>query len=58
MSAERARIRIAVLDDYRNVALSMADWSVLGTRATVTAFNDHLTDTDALVARPQSIYKH
>jgi phosphoglycerate dehydrogenase-like enzyme len=54
MSAERAQIRIAVLDDYQNVALSMADWSVLGPRATVTVFNDHLTDTDALVARLQS----
>ena len=43
-----------MLDDYQNVALSMADWSVLGTRATVTVFNDHLTDTDALVARLQS----
>jgi hypothetical protein len=48
MSAERARIRIAVQDDYRNVALSMADWPVLGTRATVTAFNHHLTDTTPL----------
>jgi len=54
MSAERAQIRIAVLDDYQNVALSMADWSVLGPRATVTVFNDHLTDIDALVARLQS----
>src|SRR5271156_2219785 len=54
MSAEHARIRIAVLDDYQNVALSMADWSVLDPRATVTVFNDHLTDTDALVARLQS----
>ena len=54
MSAERAQIRIAVLDDYQNVALSMADWSVLGPRAKVTVFNDHLTDTDALVARLQS----
>ena len=54
MSAQHAPIKVAVLDDYQNVALSMADWSVLGTRATVTVFNDHLTDTDALVARLQS----
>jgi phosphoglycerate dehydrogenase-like enzyme len=54
MSAEQAQIRIAVLDDYQNVALSMADWSALDSRASVTVFNDHLTDTDALVARLQS----
>lgn len=54
MPAQQAPIRIAVLDDYQNVALSMADWSVLDTRAAVTVFNDHLTDTDALVTRLQS----
>src|SRR6201993_2424073 len=46
-------LRIAVLDDYQNVALSMADWSVLEGRAAVTVFNDHLADTDAVVARLQ-----
>jgi len=34
------RIRIAVLDDYQQVTLSLADWSVLDARATVTVFND------------------
>jgi phosphoglycerate dehydrogenase-like enzyme len=53
VSAQQPPIRIAVLDDYQNVALSIADWSALGTRATVTVFNDHLTDIDALVARLQ-----
>ena len=43
--------RIAVLDDYQNVALSSADWSALDGDATVTVFNDHLTDVDTLVAR-------
>jgi phosphoglycerate dehydrogenase-like enzyme len=51
-SAEPARI--AVLDDYQNVALSMADWSGLDKRATVTVFNDHLADPDAVVSRLQS----
>jgi hypothetical protein len=45
--------RIAVLDDYQDVALSLADWSVLDARATVTVFNDHLTDFDAVVERLQ-----
>lgn len=53
MAAEQARIRIAVLDDYQNVALSMADWSVLDPWATVTVFSDQRTDTDALIARLQ-----
>jgi phosphoglycerate dehydrogenase-like enzyme len=44
-------IKIAVLDDYQNVALSMADWSVLEGRATITVFNDHVSDIDAVVAR-------
>ena len=43
----------AVLDDYQNVALSLADWSVLDARATVTVFNDHLADSDAVVERLQ-----
>jgi impB/mucB/samB family len=30
------RFRIAVLDDYQNVALSLADWSLLDARVSVT----------------------
>jgi phosphoglycerate dehydrogenase-like enzyme len=51
MSTKQERFRIAVLDDYQHVALSLADWSVLDTRATVTVFNDHLADSDAVVER-------
>jgi phosphoglycerate dehydrogenase-like enzyme len=53
MSSKQVLIRVAVLDDYQNVALTIADWSVLDTRATVTVFNDHVTDTDDIVARLQ-----
>ena len=49
----QAPFRIAVLDDYQNVALTLADWSVLDGRASVTVFNDHLTEPDAVVARLQ-----
>jgi phosphoglycerate dehydrogenase-like enzyme len=42
---------IAVLDDYQSVALSLADWSVLNGRASVTVFKDHLADADAVVER-------
>ncbi len=44
-------VRVAVLDDYQGVALTVADWSALGDRAEVVAFSDHLTDDDAVVQR-------
>jgi phosphoglycerate dehydrogenase-like enzyme len=53
MSSTQERFSIAVLDDYQNVALSLADWSVLDGRASVTVFNDHLADADAVVERLQ-----
>jgi phosphoglycerate dehydrogenase-like enzyme len=53
MSNKREPFRIVVLDDYQNVALSLADWSVLDGRATVTVFDDHLADSDAVVERLQ-----
>ena len=49
----QAPFKIAVLDDYQNVTLTMADWSVLDGRASVTVFNDHLAEPDAVVARLQ-----
>jgi phosphoglycerate dehydrogenase-like enzyme len=51
MPSKPERFRIAVLDDYQNVALSLADWSALSERATVSVFNDHLADPDAVVER-------
>jgi phosphoglycerate dehydrogenase-like enzyme len=53
MPSKQESFRIAVLDDYQNVALSLADWSALDERATVTVFNDHLADSDAVVERLQ-----
>src|SRR6201987_249323 len=54
MPSKPERFRIAVLDDYQNVALSLADWSALDERATVTVFDGHLADPDAVVKRLQS----
>lgn len=51
MKPMSTRIRIAVLDDYQNVALNMADWSPVTARADVTVFADHVADPDELVAR-------
>src|ERR1700687_36982 len=42
---------IAVLDDYQNVALESADWSLLRDRADITVFQDHLADPDAVIKR-------
>jgi phosphoglycerate dehydrogenase-like enzyme len=44
-------IRIAILDDYQNVALETADWSPLAGRAEITVFNDHLSNLDDVVER-------
>jgi phosphoglycerate dehydrogenase-like enzyme len=44
-------VRIAILDDYQNVALRIADWSAVAKKADITVFNDHIGQTDALVER-------
>jgi phosphoglycerate dehydrogenase-like enzyme len=43
--------RVAILDDYQNVAERSADWSALSADVEVTFFHDHLDDPDRLVAR-------
>lgn len=43
--------RVALLDDYQGVALSMADWKSLPTGTEVVVFKDHLADEAALAAR-------
>jgi phosphoglycerate dehydrogenase-like enzyme len=45
------KYKIAVLDDYQNVALTCADWSVFRDRADVTVFRDHLADPKAVIER-------
>jgi phosphoglycerate dehydrogenase-like enzyme len=44
-------MRVAILDDYQNVALSMADWSDVAARAEINVFTDHLADQDGVVER-------
>jgi hypothetical protein len=44
-------IRIAILDDYQNVSLKMADWSPLAGRAAITVFNDHLSNFEEIIER-------
>ena len=44
-------VRIAVIDDYQNVARTLADWDSLPDGSQVDFYQDHLTDRDALVER-------
>jgi D-3-phosphoglycerate dehydrogenase len=37
-------LRCAILDDYQNIALKIADWSPLKGKADITVFNEHLGD--------------
>src|SRR5215475_1931292 len=43
--------RVAILDDYQDVALEMANWGGLPTDCQVQVFRDHLTDLAALAER-------
>jgi phosphoglycerate dehydrogenase-like enzyme len=44
-------VKIAVLDDYQNVALKLADWSALAKRAEITVFDEHISEPAAIVER-------
>jgi phosphoglycerate dehydrogenase-like enzyme len=44
-------MKVAILDDYQNVALKLADWSGVRCRAEITVFNDHVGDPVAVVER-------
>lgn len=43
--------KIAILDDYQNVATTMADWSRVSDRADLVVFTDHVSDPDDVVAQ-------
>jgi phosphoglycerate dehydrogenase-like enzyme len=43
--------RVAILDDYQDVALAVADWRSLGPEVAVQAFHERLSGDDALVKR-------
>jgi len=44
-------LKLAILDDYQNVALGMADWTGLPGDVDITVFDDNLADLDAVAAR-------
>lgn len=43
-------LRCAILDDYQNVALNMANWSALNGRAEITVFNEHLGEATNVIS--------
>src|SRR5947207_4073065 len=43
--------RVAILDDYQSVALSMADWSALGAGASVHPLHERIGNEDEVAER-------
>src|SRR5690242_20077120 len=46
-------VRCAILDDYQNVALKLADWSKIKDRVEVKVFSEHLGAADKVIAALQ-----
>lgn len=45
------RVRVAILDDYQNVAFQFADWSGIRDRLIIDSFPDTTADEDVLAKR-------
>src|SRR5258708_35471893 len=52
MTSIESAVKVAILDDYQNVALQMADWSPLAGRGAITCFNSPPPRPDAPAAPP------
>ena len=46
-------IRCAILDDYQNAALKLADWGKLKDRVEIKVFQEHLGGSDKVIAALQ-----
>jgi phosphoglycerate dehydrogenase-like enzyme len=44
-------MKVAILDDYPNVAMRLADWTGVRRHAEITVFNDHVAEPSAVVER-------
>lgn len=44
-------MKIAILDDYQEIALKMADWSLIPGKPEIQVFKDHVADLERLVLR-------
>jgi D-3-phosphoglycerate dehydrogenase len=47
------RLRCAILDDYLNLALTIADWSKVSDRVDVTVFNEPFASAEAAASALQ-----
>ena len=45
------KIKVAILDDYQRIALSIADWPIIEDRVEMTVFHDHVFAEKELVER-------
>ena len=45
------RMRIAILDDYQEIAMKLADWSSIPCRPEIKVFRDHVFDLEKLAQR-------
>jgi len=45
------KFKIAVLDDYQQVAVKFADWSAINKKAEVSIFHDHVANENAVITR-------
>jgi phosphoglycerate dehydrogenase-like enzyme len=45
------KFKIAILDDYQDIALSSADWTGLKEKNDIAVFNDHLFEEDEIISR-------
>ena len=48
-------MRVAILDDYQNIALDSADWSSVKSQADIQVFTDHIHDEDAVADRLREV---
>src|SRR3977135_1513136 len=53
MDLPMTRLRCAILDDYLNLALTIADWSKVSDRVDVTGFNEPFASADAAATAAQ-----
>jgi hypothetical protein len=53
---ELRRVKIAVLDDYADVARNAANWDDISGKPEISIFRDHLTDPNVLVERLRPLF--
>lgn len=49
----RREMRVAILDDYQNIALNSTDWSTVTERAKITVYSDHIHEEQNVAKRLQ-----